>query len=383
MQAQQTPTLHLYDRSNYQQIEWPPNSQYARDYLLPLLSSGSLDYLTNVDTHMFALKVAGQTLPLTVNHTEYDNSYLCSQLTKYVTYAKQEFMLNVPSLRILLNLPLKALEIILKTANINQIACVNNWLVSTNLYPNLEDFSVKNTTEFLIDRFPKHAIMFPSLNRHTNGPLMDQLEKQGYILVPSREVFIFDQTLKDYSNIRRMQMDLALLKKTPYQIVCHDEITEQDYDQITELYNLLYIKKYSKCNPMFSPACIKWWHEKKLINFQGIRDRNKHLVGVIGSFNRNGVLATPLVGYDTQLPPQEGIYRMLTALSVNEALTKKFVFNMSSGASEFKKWRGGVGHIEYSAVYHKHLPLHMRSGWNLLRSLMTHFGVKVLRKYKF
>lgn len=376
--------IGLYDHSNYQDLQWPQDSQYEHDYLSPLLSSNVHDYVSNVQTCMLVLKSGEHLFPLTINDSEYDNSYVCSPYTRYVTYAQRE-------LSIIHNRPLKyvcsplisGLGIFCKASAINKVVCVNNWLLSTNLYPNMDGIDIKAITDFLVNRFPKHTLMFPSLNRHTNASLMGQLEKNGYQLVPQREVYIFDRALKDYANRRVTQTDLDLLKTTPYQVVSHEEITEGDCDRIVELYRLLYIEKYSDCNPKFSLEFIKLCRRKNLLNFRGLRSHDKRLVGVIASFTRNGVLATPLVGYDTQLPANECLYRMLTALSIKEAMEKGLVFNMSSGVSEFKKWRGGVGFVEYFAIYHKHLPLYRRQMWNTLQFLLTQIGVPLLHKYRF
>lgn len=374
----------LYNHSNYKDLQWPLEAQYEHDYILPLLSKGSQEYVSNVQTHLQVLNIAKHLLPLTVNDAEYDNSYVCSFFTRYITYAKEELLiLNNRLLRSVLFSLIDCLGVLLKAGNINQAACVNNWLLSTNLYPHLDGISIKNLTQFLITSFPKHTLVFPSLNHHTNASLMELLQNNGYLLVPSREVFIFDKALKDYSKRRITQTDFDLLKKTPYRVVSHQEITEKDYDRIVELYNLLYIQKYSNCNPKFSAAFIKLCHQKNLLNFQGLRRSEGDLVGIIASFNRDKVLATPLLGYDTQLPLKDGLYRLLTVLSMKEAIEKKFIFNMSGGASEFKKWRGGVGFVEYNAVYYRHLPIYRRQLWHLLHFMMTEMGVPLLRKYKF
>ncbi len=373
----------LYDHSNYQYLEWP-GTQYEQNYIAPFLSSPSSNYVSNVKTKMCVLKMGEQLFPLTVNDAEYDNSYVTSPFTMYITYGKQELrFLNNQLLSQLLSIPLASLGTLLKTSDINRVACVNNWLLSTNLYPNLENISLKKLTCHLIERFPQHAIMFRSLNRHTNAALMDSLQECGYLFVPSREVFIFDKKLKDYAHRRVTQQDFDLLKTTPYQILSHEDITEKDYERIVELYYLLYIDKYSDCNPKFTPAFIKLCHQQKLMNFHGLRGVDGHLVGIITSFNRNGILATPIVGYDTQLSPKEGLYRMLTALSLQESLNKGLVFNMSAGVSEFKKWRGGVGFIEYSALYCQHLPFYRRVPWNILHFLMTRIAIPMLHRYKF
>lgn len=373
--------LQLYDSTQHKNVVL---TQYEQDYLLPLFLSGTKTYVDNIHTRLLILKAGQQAFPVTVNETEYSNSYVCSPFTRYITYAKQELeVVNNAFLKHTLFTSMNCLGMFLKLGKINRVACVNNWLLSTNLYPDINGISIEKMTQFLIKHFPEHTIMFPSLNRHTNDALMEQLQNQGYQLIPAREVFVFDKTLKNYAERRITQTDFDLLKKTPYQTISHQEFTERDYERIVELYDLLYIKKYSACNPKFNSAFIKLCHQKNLLNFQGLRNKHGNLVGMITSFNRNGILATPLVGYDTQLPAKEGIYRILTALAIKEAMEKDLVFNMSAGVSEFKKWRGGVGFIEYCAIYHRHLPIYRRLPWNFLHLIMKKIGVPLLHQYKF
>ncbi len=376
--------LELYDRTNYESLQWPVEAGYERDFLLPLLTANSEKYVSNVKTELSLLKCKECVLPVTVNNAEYDNTYVCSPFTRYVTYASEELrFLQSPYLEKMLSCFLKVYGRFLKLGNINRAACINNWLLSTNLYPYLDGISIKDVLDYFTTSFSKHAIMFPSLNRHTNGKLMEELQSEGCRLIPARKVFIFDKECKDFTNTRQTQVDFALLEETPYQIIFHDEFTENDYERILELYYLLYINKYSHCNPKFSLDFIRMCHKKKLLNFQGLRGENGLLVGVIVSFQRNGVLATPLIGYDTALPVKHGLFRILTALSMKEALDKQLVFNMSAGVSEFKRWRGGTGYIEYIAVYYKHLPAFQRMVWGSLDLAMNRIGVPLLDRNQF
>lgn len=374
--------FQLFDQANNEDLEWPLEAKYERDFISPFLSSGSQTYISNVQTRMYVLKTGSNVLPITINDKEYDNANVCSPFTKYVTYGKRELKaINNIFLKLLASFPLSSFGTFLKAGKINQVACINNWLVATNLYPNMNGVSIREMTPFLIDAFPNHTIMFPSLNQHANAPLMCELQECGYQLIPTRKVFILDQSLKNYTKERNTQNDFALLKKTPYQIVTHDEINEFDYGRIAELYHYLYIQKYSDCNPKFTPELIKLFHIKKLLNLQGLRRKEGDLVAIIGTFHRNGVLANPLVGYDTQLPISDGLYRLVTALSIKEAFDKGLIYNMSAGVSEFKKKRGGIGYIEYNAVFHKHLPFHQRQPWNILHFMMNKIGVPFLHNY--
>src|SRR5258708_3505970 len=76
--------LKLYSHSNNKDLHWPLEAQYEHDYILPFLLSESQEYVSNVQTCMYVLQMAGHLFPLTVNDAEYDNSYVCSPFTKYI-----------------------------------------------------------------------------------------------------------------------------------------------------------------------------------------------------------------------------------------------------------------------------------------------------------
>lgn len=93
-------------------------------------------------------------------------------------------------------------------------------------------------------------------------------------------------------------------------------------------------------------------------------------------------MTTPLFGYDTSLPQQLGLYRMLSARLIEIACERRVLLHESSGAAQFKRNRGAEAEIEYTAVQVGHLPLRRRLPWTALADLLTKIGVPLLRKYK-
>jgi hypothetical protein len=106
------------------------------------------------------------------------------------------------------------------------------------------------------------------------------------------------------------------------------------------------------------------------------------LVGVIGFFKIKGIMATPIVGYDTKLPESLGLYRLLTALVLEESLSSGAIFHMSAGVGHFKRQRGAFQVIETMAVVCNHLPFYRRFIWKSLGFLLNKIGAPVLKKYK-
>jgi hypothetical protein len=267
-------------------------------------------------------------------------------------------------------------------ARINKVVSLNNWLLSTNLYQDWDGKSIQDMTAFLVKKFPEHIIMSRSLNEQANPELLKQYKQNGYDFVPSRQVYLFDKKNGDYSKKNNTKWDFKLLEDTEYSIVSHDDIIPEDYPRITELYNKLYLEKYSYHNPQFTAECIRLWHKHKLIIMQGLRNSDGTLDGIAGCFERGGITTAPLVGYDTSLPQSLGLYRMLIALVIKRAHTHNMVLNASSGASEFKRLRGAVPEIEYSVIYTKHLSLYRRGVWKILTWILINIGIPLMKKYK-
>jgi Acetyltransferase (GNAT) domain len=142
------------------------------------------------------------------------------------------------------------------------------------------------------------------------------------------------------------------------------------------------LKKYSYYNPRFTEAAIRLWREQRLLEMFGLRSPEGRLDGVVGCFGRDRVLSAPLVGYDTSLPQKLGLYRMLIALVLRQAARQALTLNLSAGASGFKRLRGGVAHLEYTALFCAHLPPHRRAMWRTLTWLLTEVGARVLQNFE-
>jgi len=371
----------IYDDNNLTQIQWP--SAYERDYIVPFMQAPTRQFISNVDTKVYLLKTKHHVFPVTVNHAEYENSYVCSPYTACISYAKEELhKLKQRFLEIPLFVLISLLDSVLKMTRINQVVHVNNWLLSTNLYPDWSGDDIQTITKLLLEKFPQHVIIFRSLNRYTNDKLYPHFTEAGYHLIASRQLYIFNGKTGDYLTKQNTRWDLKLLDKSPYQIISHDDLSEADFPRIVTLYKLLYLDKYSYFNPQFTEQYIRLCHQKKLLTMYGLRSPSGTLDGIVGYFCRNQVMTVPLVGYDTALPQKMGLYRMLMALALRDAHRTGQILNLSSGASHFKILRGGRAYIEHSAVYYQHLPLYRKLPWGLLKTLLNQIGVPIMRKYR-
>ena len=94
-------------------------------------------------------------------------------------------------------------------------------------------------------------------------------------------------------------------------------------------------------------------------------------------------MTTPVFGYDTAVPQEIGLYRMLSAVLLRQSAEEGCLLHESAGAAQFKRNRGATAEIEYSAVYDRHLPFYRRMGWAMLSPLLNRVGVPIMKKHKF
>lgn len=383
------PALRLFDAETIDTLPWPDTEEgrYARKYLVPLVQHSPAHFIENVQTSYMILLIAEEIiLPISINENEYANSYVCSPYTHYITYAREELVVIQQAwLRKALSLLIDIFSSFCKWCQINRTVYVNNWLLSTNLYPELDSAYSAAILEFLAERFPRHSIVFRSLNTYSNKSLLGALQESGCALVPGRQVYLVhpsDPTGIPAKARWLLKRDLGLLHKQGYAVLDAEAIADEDVPRLVELYNALYLQKYSLCNPMFNERFLLLALRQKILHLVALK-KDGRIDAVLGYFCRNGIMTTPLFGYDTTLPQEIGLYRMLSAVLFTRARENGHLLNESSGAAQFKRNRGAVGVIEYSAAYTRHVSWRRRLCWSTLATLLERVGVPLLKKYKF
>ncbi|SFJ66039.1 GNAT family N-acetyltransferase [Thermoflavimicrobium dichotomicum] len=379
--------LRLFDKENLTNLNWKEieNGTFAQRYHTPFLQKGTQTFIANVQTELMLLQVDSLLLPLTVNQKEYENSYVVSPYTHYVTYAKKELAaLKKYWLSLLLHPLLSGLDYYLRACQINRVVIVNNWLVSTNLHPAFTTQQVECITSFLTKRFPDHAILFRSVNEFSPAGQVNIFLENHYIPIPSRQVYFYDPAQESTLNSKTrwlLKRDKKLFEQSGYQVVEAAKIPEQALPRLIELYNLLYLKKYSIYNPQFQLSFLTHAIEQKFLHVYALQ-KDKQIDGVIGYFIQDQTMTTPFFGYDIHLRQQIGLYRMLSSLLVQKAHEHQLLLHQSSGAASFKRCRGACAALEYTMAYVDHLPKFRRQAWHGLSSILQKLAVPIIQKYK-
>ena len=381
-------SVTLYDRSNAARIPWPDTDEgrRAKAYLQPMLDHGTHTYIANARTEL-AIAVIDRDIivPCTVNEAEYDNSYVCSPYSHYVRYAKEELsMLRMPLAEKLLAGLLSGIGSLFRLSRFNRVVHANNWMLSTNLYPSMTASQGTALCEALRRAYPSHAILFRSLNRTVNAALLDALVASGGRAVASRQIYLLNPSDPACGNAKAkwlLKRDYELLDKHGYAVMAGADMPDSWLPRILELYNLLYLEKYSYENPQLSEAFLRAALRDGTLEIFGLHAAGR-LDAVLGYYRLNGVMTTPLFGYDVGLPQDRGLYRMLSAVLLRLAQANGHLLHESSGAAQFKRNRGARADMEYSAVFDKHLPWHRRWCWVLLERLLNGIGVPLMQRLK-
>jgi hypothetical protein len=361
--------------------EWPAGSATLRAYADAFAQRGSSALVANVRTELHILCDGDVALPVTVNDTEYDNSYVCSPYNAYAQYSRAEMYL-LPSrvLRAALGAVADLAGRVVRAGGVNRIVQVNNWLLSTNLYPRAWAPDLAGVTRTVVRDYPAHFICFRSLNEWANPELCAAFVRAGYRLVASRQVYVYDRLAETWRGRGNARHDLRLLRASPYRMVPHAELGEADYERMAELYDILYRRKYPIYNPAFTTQYIRLCHQAGVMRFAALRGPDGVLDGVLGLFTVDGTTTAPIVGYDTSRDRRLGLYRLLMTLVFETALAEGWKVNLSSGAAQFKRLRGGRPVIEYSAIYDRHLAAHRRLALGALSAPVNGIGVPLLRR---
>lgn len=374
----------LFTREKINDIIWPstPDGDYARRYLLPMMVDGAQKYIKNIyNTQLMLAKVDDVILPITISDFHLDNSYTVSPYSHYVSYGGYEEVkhLNNPPVEALIKWLMRPVAWYFRKADLDKVAYVNNYLLSTNLYPSVNSGQLSALCDALPGWFPDRVIVFRSVDSRKNPHLVEILKEKDYEMVLSRQVWYMDAG--EAGRTRQYKEDVRVLRKHGYEIVDGRKLSDAELARSLDLYNMLYLEKYSYYNPQFTFVFMRLARDNEILHLRALR-RDGKINAVMGFFIRNGVMTQPLFGYDTSLPQEEGLYRLLTLITLQEGLQRNLLVHASGGVGKFKKARGGKSVIEYNAVFAKHLPAWRQRPWKLIRKI-SEYAAPYFQKMDF
>ena len=358
-------------------------NQIVQQYVAAFAKDGPKPFIENLETKVSEHRWGKHIVPMTINDGISGSAFTCSPRVAYIEYTKEELArfpnrFLVPALHLLVSI----VGLLLRRSNVDRIVHINNWMMSTNLPVDLDPSLTLAQTHELTHMFPQHILAIRSLTRQHSPKLMDALEAAGWIMLPSRQVFLVRNVVKDSLPRRDARNDEKLWQLGTFDYEEPTELTDADAQRIAELYELLYLEKYSRINPVYTPRFIKLTHSTGMIRYLVLRDRDGQIQG-FGGMHLNGRHGTmPLIGYNTHLDRSLGLYRLVCHAGSLYAACHGLEFNMSSGAAQYKMTRGARPEMEFTAFYIRHLPLHRRAPFSVLRLIGNKVAIPLLRRYR-
>ena len=347
--------------------------------LREMVESGAPSMVSNVSTRFSTLDVAGRTMPVTVDDGALGGSYVCSPHSAYVLYARAELdLLRVGWTAWPSRAALAALDLVLKAGRINRIVHLGNWLLSTNLHGDWRGEGVKAAREALAGAHPDHLLGIRSIDDWSAPGLREALAADGWIMVPSRQIWVVDDLGRDWTKRSDFANDRRLVERSPLTLSELARVEADDAERIAQLYAMLYVGKYSPLNPILTPAFIRASARSGMMSYRVARDPRGTIQAAAGMWERGGVMTPPVVGYDTARPQREGLYRIACWMFMQRALQAGWRLHGSAGAAHFKRMRGARGVIEWNAYHAGHLPAARRRPVEALAMLLKRLVVPVM-----
>ncbi len=360
---------------------WPPGLDVERLYIEGVARRGPAAMIANVRTRWLALRSGQRIFPVTANDGEAGDSYVCLPHTAYALYGRAELDLVdvgawAPLFRLLIGLAGRALL----AAGLNRIVNLDNWLVSTNLHGDWAGEDLPEIRRQLQRHFPGHIIALRSLDAWSSPALIDAARGDGWLLVPSRQIWVTDDLERQWRRRDSTKRDFRVLRRSGLTVEEIGHMSDGDAARIAELYHRLYVGKYSALNPIFTPAYIAMTHRCGMLRYRVARSPAGAIQAVAAVWQRGGVLTTPIVGYDTEQPQSAGLYRIACCLLSEMAVESGARLHGSAGAGDFKRSRGARGEIEYWAMHVGHLPPGRRAAVAALRFLLDRLAVPMMKR---
>lgn len=366
-------------------FSWPEDAvwQEARAWLEPMVREGTAVFVKNAPTDLRLLRVGDAVLPVTVEEPGPGRSYVVSPWAQYVEYAAEE-VARLPERwhrwggAALLGL----VRPWLCRRQMDRVVQVNNWLLSTNLWPPGMAQEVVRIVRLLRGTWPDRAVVFRSLDRVAQPGLVDALKAAGARMVFSRIVTYQDPAAAGFWRNRQLRQDRRKFVREGWrtEVAAPGSVSARQTCELKRFYDALYLEKYSRLNPEFTERFFTETLHGSFVRMEILRQPDGTPAGVWGWWARDAVMTQPIFGYDPSGPHGPAPYAALSLRVLERAAALGLKVNASGGAGRFKQQRGGVAAVEWHAVFDDHLPPPSRRPWAILERLIGPRIQEALRK---
>ena len=304
------------------------------------------DWLVNAGAQIDWIETQGGAMAVTRSVTPRipHMAYITSLRSHWFDYLAHE--LGRPSLRKWL---VEAAGQLARLCGLDRLSLIGNEPVSTVLRQPALKACLPEIAEREYQNYPRHWIGIRNLLHSQDQDVIGSLLGNGYCLIPTRVVYLFDARQGSLPLPSHLKRDRKLLEKSGLTGTVTHTVSHDECIAITTLYHGIYLAKHSPLNADYRPLFFSDMINSGLMECLLLKDTD----GVIRAFallQRLGTdLVVPAVGHDTS-NSDAGYYRQLFAALSLYAEQHRLRLNYSSGAGDFKRKRGGIPELEYTAI---------------------------------
>ncbi len=368
-------------------METISHQQLVQEWDAMIREHGWANLADNLNCESGLIALGDKQLPYTRNRmTKETLCYTISTRTHYYDYLREEMdIVGLRFTKLFLMPPLWFIGLLLRFAKVDKAFTINNFGLSTNLFPKDSKTSQWEEVVSKVEKSnPNHAILVRSINKGLNHSEYDALIGCGFKPMFARNVLLFPfKPIEQFPKGKRRQIlrDERLVEKLDLRWESVDNLNDEQALRIANLYDQLYLGKYSQNNPRFTPLFHTECASRRILHYQMLLDGDQ-IIGVLGMIVVDGVSTTPILGYDHGHQHANVLYRIITARITRTCSDNNFHRHASSGANKFKKLRGGVTNEEFTMVKTSHLSFWRRLNWGLIRFMAQKIGRPLTHKFE-
>jgi hypothetical protein len=230
---------------------------------------------------------------------------------------------------------------------IDKTIFVGNYPISTSIWTSEQENDLPSIANKMRGLNPGYFIGIRNLLPQRHPILISNLKSLGYLVIPSRVIYEFDLRCENAPIPSHLKRDLALLKKFNLDVQICSRLDQDSLICIHDLYQKIYLHKHSLLNPQYTVQFFDDVVNRGVMSCLLVRGENQQICSFALLLKTDLTLSVPALGYDTKFS-LEGSYRVLFAAIYTYAKDQRLLLNYSSGAGDFKRKRGGIGHLEYT-----------------------------------
>ncbi|WP_414052126.1 GNAT family N-acetyltransferase [Macrococcus animalis] len=359
----------------FDEVDISPFNKGYIQYMMEGIHRG----IENVHARVEVILLNGQLIPYSVKEGGSKDSWIHSFTGQYIDEMVSEVnrMEMMGALRTLAYQLLNIGRRLLGLTGEKTVTVFPSFM-STTMYEEFQFDQIQEVTRILVARFPKHAIVYRTLNDKFHQDKMQELNDIGYKEMISRAIYIFDPSEAHTKNERKdLKKDMKRFEKSGYTFT--NEIREDEFSQLMPLYKQVYLDKYSDFNPHYTEDFFKYLYKEMGLTWFVIKDDDR-IISFMGVSQTGSVLFPAYFGMDQSA---KGLYFMTSGLLYHFAKDNDYAINNSAGAKDYKLARGSRPHLEYHYIYYKHLKLVPFMSYYLFTKVATPLGKFLLKKLQF